>query len=253
MEEAYFSPIRGSQSTARYYSTGQRDDNVYAHSVLIVETKNGESYVLDIAGAQNGQFEAVVPTETFIDREMAKMSQLHPHGRELDHFLRTADGSSPMGEGADIRSPQILCQTHQQLGMVIQEWERTHETSIQELVREAPQNVYEQCKTSLLTKVSTDLKAFVAQWEKEGKVLKPIASRLIGLPLVGFNKCTVVPDGAGVGSRAYQEWIKANQNHTSIDMPKSSLSSNEEIDRLVKSFKTSTAGMFLDPKGGQMI
>lgn len=226
VEEAYFTPIRGSRSTVRYHSEGNqdlRDDNNYAHSVLIVETEGGESYVLDIAGAQNGQFEAVVPVDTFIDREQAKMTQLHPHGRDLSQIVRMVNGTFALGKDNDISAIQILYQVHRQIEGVIQEWEKGNKVSLQKLVREAPQKLYEQSKTSLLAKVSTSLKAYVAQWEKEGKILETLTDRAVidEMPTIGQNSCTIEPKGKG--SRAYQIYLEHNK-----PPPRNTL--NEEIE-----------------------
>ena len=42
------------------------DNTKYGHEVIQVTLKNGEKYVLDLAGAQYGQFTTVIPWETYL-------------------------------------------------------------------------------------------------------------------------------------------------------------------------------------------
>lgn len=206
IEEADFSSrIRGSRSTARYFSDGIRDERGQSHSVVTVEAKDGGSYVFDIAGAQNRQFEAVVPLETFINREKAVMTKLLPHGRTLAIYASMAKGKWPTEEGIDIRGHQVKLLVFQQMQLTIPLWEKEN-MSLRFLLHNTTQMQFEYYKTSLVAKLRTELKAFVAKWEKDGKTLERTVSRWVGVPFVGLDKCTVIPEGKG--SQAYQKFME---------------------------------------------
>ena len=62
------------------YSKGHIYATDYAHSVIRIRLKNGESYVIDMTGAQYGWYETTTPWDIYERNRVLSIKGVHPFG-----------------------------------------------------------------------------------------------------------------------------------------------------------------------------
>lgn len=188
--------------------------------VLVVQTKKhlgDDAYVLDLTGIEVGQPEAVVPFQAFGDQANQFLTDIHPRGDGKKVENSTGDGIKGFTDGCDLRNRPIQHEVHQCMLAAVKQRERDTKTTIQQLVRSGSK-AYEEGKMPLLDKISSDMKAYVEKWEKQGCPLRPIprlSQSEEELVMDEDDECTVSTQGGG--SRAYQRYKADREKRPEVE------------------------------------
>ncbi|KAF8860521.1 hypothetical protein BDZ45DRAFT_800689 [Acephala macrosclerotiorum] len=76
--------------------TGSEDKNVYRHEIVVVTLKNTEErYVIDLAGAQYGYYDPVVPYNEYFSSRVASLERISPPGSMRQWTMRHSQGDGP--------------------------------------------------------------------------------------------------------------------------------------------------------------
>ena len=81
----------------RYFANGMQDMTRYSHTALTVEATDGESYVVDISGAQLGQHRPVITLDEFMDKHAQKVSEVRAHGKTAALAKEIREGARNIG------------------------------------------------------------------------------------------------------------------------------------------------------------
>ncbi|KAK4501681.1 hypothetical protein PRZ48_007490 [Zasmidium cellare] len=211
IEEINVDNVDRNSTIVKYVATGRMDGVPYGHNAMIVETKpelGGKSYAFDLAGAQNGQLNAVVPFHEFANKAGEVVSEIHPHGYCKDMCKKIRDGTEGMPETHDHRSSHMQYEIAQRMLAAVKEWEGINKTKLQRLVR-SKSDAFVEGKASLIAHVSSDLLAYVVKWEQDGRYIKPFTPLEVpwAMSFHGpkVEECTVEPKG--LGSQAYRRFL----------------------------------------------
>ncbi|CAK1365791.1 unnamed protein product [Cercospora beticola] len=141
IEEVGFDDVAGKLKTKLVYPNGRVHESSCGHEVLCVQTHADESYVIDITGAQYGQFEAVLPLDTAVSFYGNKLSAIWPHGHYSAQLLRETLRHLAGGTGISPRDRIIPAYMATLFNKLLAAWEKSHATHIGTLLN-SKQNEY---------------------------------------------------------------------------------------------------------------
>jgi hypothetical protein len=135
---------------------GIPDFGVTSHCVLVVTTLDDERYVIDLTGAQYGQFDALVPEGWYRDRFVQSSID-----DSSEHCEEEQDDIPEVGNCIDIIHDDAAVV----MNNAVAKWEADSGYTVTQLVRESPA-AFQLCKTTLLEEVRQRVAEFV-EWVKE--------------------------------------------------------------------------------------
>lgn len=118
------------------------DETNYHHQALVVTTKWGGRYIIDIAGAQYGQFEAVVPLKKYCREYVAnfeKVDQFGDHCQERQRAIYDAarTGNYSVGSGRCTYNEVMFAGAKMGtvLAQAIEQWETSSATTVADVLK----------------------------------------------------------------------------------------------------------------------
>lgn len=102
-----------------FQSCGEEDQRCPPHQVLRITLKNGEIYIIDLAGAQYGHYESVVPVDTYFQTRAGSVLERRIFGHQ-QRLLKQACGA-PTWRGAILDCNE---QFHRGLNLSIDVWQK---------------------------------------------------------------------------------------------------------------------------------
>ncbi|PPJ60336.1 hypothetical protein CBER1_10728 [Cercospora berteroae] len=135
IEEVGFDGVAGKLKAKLVYPNGRVHDSSCGHEVLCVQTHADESYVIDITGAQYGQYEAVLPLETAVSFYGNKLSAIWPHGHYSVDLLAETKRHLAGGTGVSPRDRIIPAYLATLFNKLLIAWEKSHATRVDTLLK----------------------------------------------------------------------------------------------------------------------
>ena len=74
-----------------FRNTGREDDTFYQHDILQVKLKDGVIYFVDLAGAQYGFYESVVPSAMYMETRAESILEGRPFGYYRSYLEKSCD------------------------------------------------------------------------------------------------------------------------------------------------------------------
>ncbi|KAK4501679.1 hypothetical protein PRZ48_007488 [Zasmidium cellare] len=176
------------------------------HNVLALEATDGNTYILDLSGAQFGQPRPVIPFNEYKLRYMNQITQIHEHGY-YDGVLEAAREGERNPYMCDVSLALIQHKVRKCLLESVEEWQKEN-VSLKGLIR-GDRKTYGTGKTALLGKVFDDMRDCVKEWEDGGRKLNRKERKHL-FPNLSQPRCTVEPKGKG--SRAYKMWVAGSKS-----------------------------------------
>ncbi|KAK3673968.1 hypothetical protein LTR78_006170 [Recurvomyces mirabilis] len=140
---------------------------IYQHQIVIPKLKNGERYVLDAAGAQYGQYRAVMPYESY-DQSFVKENIATLKFGSLLAKLRAAIALATARDAAnDVRLAFVEFMMGEAVARIVKEWEASAGSTICEMLDE-PHTSYLASSTALLDFARSGLIRYVHDSELDG-------------------------------------------------------------------------------------
>ncbi|KAF7191793.1 hypothetical protein HII31_06838 [Pseudocercospora fuligena] len=206
----------------RYYAHGGYDRNLYNHEVLAIDCRNGKSYIVDLAGAQYGQYQAVMLLDEYLSTKLGTIQQLNGHGYMravkkqglLGFGLMTMKDPSTGGK-VDIRIHLVQRELSAVFNAAVSKWEEVNSMSISQLLI-SEHKLWECGKEQLLASIKRKMRAWIDAWETAG--CPSIALPLSEQQLSPEEEQLLEPYHASMGdgtnrSAAYHRWISQRAQH----------------------------------------
>ncbi|SMY26849.1 unnamed protein product [Zymoseptoria tritici ST99CH_1A5] len=134
------------------------------HQFLTVEAAADEKrYVLDPAGAQLGQYHAVLSPAQQV-RWMTRNTKLLDHGFAAAQAVKLRSGERYVPPEADVSVHHVHAAREKVLEQAVEEWEQDHEQSANEMLR-ADQKTYDADRASFLDAIRGALEQWSADYD----------------------------------------------------------------------------------------
>lgn len=169
------------------------------------------AYIIDMAGSQFGQHEALLSLEEYMRDVANEVGRIHPHGDARTHRIAICKGEKnhEFNSTYDFRAYHLNSEIHKVFLKATEVWEATNRMAVQSIVFRDEAGYLNGCD-SFIDTVSEHIIAYLAEWRKNGSRVIPHPG---DPPAVAARKyhpriplCTVTP--IGPGSRAYQRWVQ---------------------------------------------
>lgn len=152
---------------------------IFSHEVVSLTAKDDETYILDIAGAQHGQYRAIVPFDEYMASHASELTEVHPHGHQAASCQAYLAGKQEhnwmpdnyVGPPVDDRVWEVADEMRKRMLLVVREWEIERGTSVRELLK-LDQKRFVARKKSLLKNIRREMEGFIERFEKAGCVFE---------------------------------------------------------------------------------
>lgn len=152
--------------------TRERTDNYdkdidYRHEATMVSLDDGRTYVIDLSGAQYGQYKAVMPLAKYKQEMVTVHLETWPFGRREKFLKEVRDGNhrKALGKNFDMRVAHCQNQVVPALNAAVKEWEAKSNKSVAAMLK-GKQAVFEAEKDDLVKAVGADMRSFVEFFEQ---------------------------------------------------------------------------------------
>ncbi|EME82146.1 uncharacterized protein MYCFIDRAFT_197348 [Pseudocercospora fijiensis CIRAD86] len=210
----------------RIYPNGNVAPDIDMHSVMGIDGCDGESYIIDITGAQYGQFKAVMPLGSYVEQNNARVRTMYYAGGSRvsvvkDIKMKLEDPSS------DPRCQIGLFKVATALNTTLEEWEARWQTSIGQLLL-TDKTVFAKGKEELLYELGnavdsaleeifevTDMKTAL------GWLLEPAGQEVQdpGAATDEEGRMTCIVSNKVEGSRLYKMWVAQGRADLQVSRP----------------------------------
>ncbi|KAF2208330.1 hypothetical protein CERZMDRAFT_101400 [Cercospora zeae-maydis SCOH1-5] len=117
----------------RIDTDGNPYPGVPAHNVLAAETKDGDAFVFDVAGAQFGQHDAVLPLQAFTDKyDTPVISRINEFGTGASRTVELLQWYLAT-EGKDRRAPILQAHMAKAFDDFVTAWEGSRQIRVREI------------------------------------------------------------------------------------------------------------------------
>ena len=149
----------------RYGALEQLDTNAYNHVVISVKLSDGSVYVLDLAGAQYGQFDSVMTEEAYRKRyhgsEWSADLRGEKSGYFFERFTNTVKGTAGpklpnVNSAAQLQILKMQYDLAQRMLMSTLQWEAESDKTLQQLLG-GKRSLLTKGRDDLLNKINTDM------------------------------------------------------------------------------------------------
>lgn len=147
----------------RFFENGARDDKSYDHTVITLELTNGESYVVDLVGAQYGHYRAVMPKAEYMDVYVSHIAESKPFGYNAELWM--ADWlqkllDSRLGYDADVAAVIVRYKVAGNADLDGALWMKRNMTDAKDFLN-VPHAHFDKGKESLLGWVREDMRRYI--------------------------------------------------------------------------------------------
>lgn len=142
-----------------HYRDAKIDESKFRHEVIKVTLSDRSKYIVDLAGAQYGQLQVIMPCEEYHSKYVTELCKEHAHGHQAEWFRARVAGSldHEMPPTTDMRVPLIQDEIAKCLDAAVKEWETENKSTVAQLLREKTP-VFRAKKADLLAKISGDMR-----------------------------------------------------------------------------------------------
>lgn len=185
------------------------------HEVLAVDANDGNSYIIDLSGAQVGLKTPIVPLDNYIKMFGTRIVDIYRHDRVLcELHLQLMRG---FGSPSAMQRKATQYYMYGELNRVVESCEQSMRTTLEELMQE-DQNYYAAGKEYLEQQIRSALRKAFAEREKEGHPPLSLATEYLDLSLgEGVEPLELNLRDDGVGSGIYRQWVKQEKAWGLID------------------------------------
>jgi len=150
---------------------GEEDNGEYGHQVLRFTPRNGGGdYIIDLAGAQHGYFEPVIPYDKYVQSRVSLVVDRRHFGACKDVLMREAE--QEICERSAVSS--INREASKALKVGILEWEDEHRgggLTLKKLLV-ANQATFERSQTEIISRMRLYLQNFLDYMERQALELR---------------------------------------------------------------------------------
>ena len=161
-----------------HHPDGSIDNEDYSHTVIRFPFQDGKQYILDLAGAQYGQYNVVMPLNQYMSiwvREREDEEELEYTEKRWKKAARYRDDPR-LPADFDYRAfwlqHEIAKVMHDRVG----KWEIEGGKTIAKMLRQK-QSEFETDKNALLAAVTTAMRDWIDEWETKGRHIPPAEPR----------------------------------------------------------------------------
>jgi len=149
----------------RYGALEQLDTNAYNHVVISVKLSDGSVYVLDLAGAQYGQIDAVMTEEAYRKRyhgsEWSADLRGEKSGYFFERFTNTVKGTAGpklpnVNSAAQLQILKMQYDLAQRMLMSTLQWEAESDKTLQQLLGDR-RTLFRESTNDLLNSINIDM------------------------------------------------------------------------------------------------
>ncbi|KXT15752.1 hypothetical protein AC579_1519 [Pseudocercospora musae] len=201
----------------RYYAhNGDYDRVTCDHEVIAIDCHNGHSYVIDLAGAQYGQYQAVTPLEEYLRGKLGEIERVDQHGYMAAVKKQCILGSGPFSEPnpqtggqCDTRILLTLRELYGVFNAAVNKWEERQSMSISDLLN-SKDIWWQRGKEQLLVGIERKMRAWIDNWKAAG--CPCITLSLSEQELSAEEEQLLKPQHAAMGDRedrstVYRNWV----------------------------------------------
>ncbi|KAE8443550.1 hypothetical protein EG329_001712 [Mollisiaceae sp. DMI_Dod_QoI] len=142
--------------------TGREDTYTYQHEIIQVTLKqSGEQYVLDLAGAQYGYHDTVIPSSTYFSSRVASIEARNPMGCMRRWYMQKLQAAGTRTSDLVVGVIALNRRASQTLKGIIVRWEKVYGRSMKEILGESQDFV--KVKNELPAALGNVLKEFLEE------------------------------------------------------------------------------------------
>ena len=149
----------------KHYRAGKLDEHDYPHEAILIVLTGGENFVLDLAGAQYGQYESIVTWDNLKARYVKNVVQVNERGARAQYCKDRREGNGYdheklLGLGFDIRVLLMHHEVMQLLNSTLSAWEKESGTTVAQMLA-GKQVEIETQSTKMLAKMRAEMKGYI--------------------------------------------------------------------------------------------
>lgn len=145
-----------------HYAGGNIETRDFNHHLFSVSLKDGNEYVIDLAGAQYGQCQTVMPMRAFYSDWVSASKDPEPIGGLRDERCRLLEKSNVCDMDQDLRSMIVQDKIAIKLETLVEEWEQAKGITVDKLIHQEAA-IAELTPDRLLDFVRSELQSYVQQ------------------------------------------------------------------------------------------
>ncbi|KAK3691780.1 hypothetical protein LTR37_018438 [Vermiconidia calcicola] len=126
------------RKVVRRMADGSEDRRNYRHCVLLVTLVDGQEYVIDIAGAQHGQYNGVMPVSNYLADYASQVVAVNEFGAETTWFKELLEGqhNHTLPKAFDFNLPLMNVAVTLEMNGAVRRWVAEHHMSIAAMLNE---------------------------------------------------------------------------------------------------------------------
>ena len=142
------------------------DTNVFRHAAIGISFLDGDQYVVDPAGAQCGQYQAIVPFADYRQEYFEYLPNFRKFGRSAEMQKNILNGSirDQLGPRFDFRVSFVQREVSKTMTFTVNGWEESHEKPLANVLNQK-QAEFQKDRDDILDVVTKHMRLTVQWWE----------------------------------------------------------------------------------------